>query len=75
MTSQHNIQVPWKKYFEDYDDMPRFASYFFQISQVKKLNPKNILEIGVGNKTVFNYLKQAGFSISSCDFDEKLKPD
>ncbi len=61
--------------FAEYDDLFRFISYFYQIDLVRQLNPKSILEIGIGNKTVSNYLKQNGFNITTCDFDEKLKPD
>ena len=69
------IQVPKEHYKEDYDDTQRFISYSYQINLIKQLRPKNILEIGVGNKTVSNYLKNNGFDIKTCDFDEKLEPD
>ena len=62
-------------YNTDYDDLFMFISYFYQIDLVRKLNPRNILEIGVGNKTVSNYLKQNGFSVTTCDLNKRLKPD
>ncbi len=69
------IQVSKEHYFKDYDNLLRFISYFYQIDIVKKLAPKRVLEIGVGNKTVSNYLKQNGFNVTTCDFDENLNPD
>jgi len=62
-------------YYKDYDDIMRFISYFYQTSLAKELKPKTILEVGVGNKTLFNYLKQYGFDISTCDIDGDLEPD
>ena len=68
-------QVPKEHYEKNYDDLNRFISYFYQIDLVKRLNVKTILEIGIGNKTVSNYLKHSGFNVTTCDFDKSLKPD
>lgn len=65
-----------KKYnFGKYDTESRWMSYWHQINQVLKLNPKNVLEIGAGNKTVSDYLKNAGIQVSVLDSDKELKPD
>ena len=69
------IRVPKKYYYKDYDNLMRFISYFYQIDSLIKTKPKTILEVGVGNKTVSNYLKQFGFDVTTCDFDENLNPD
>ena len=69
------IQVSKEHYYNNYDDINRFISYFYQVDLAKRLKPKRILEIGVGNKTVSNYLKQQGFKVTTCDFDENLEPD
>lgn len=71
---EFEIQKKKDEYYEDYDNLGRFISYFYQINNVKRLNPKTILEIGVGNKTVYNYLKN-NYEIKSCDFDKELNPD
>ena len=34
-----------------------------------------MLEIGVGNKLVSDYLKKIGLRVTTCDFDISLKPD
>jgi len=69
------IQVPKKHYFEKYDDVMRFISYFYQVDLVKKLKSDKVLEVGIGNKTTANYLKQNGIKIDTCDFDKELEPD
>jgi len=74
-----NIKEKPETYYGDYDTEYRWQSYWQQISLIKKLtkniyNPR-IIEIGIGNKTVSNYLKKFGFNITTGDFDRKLKPD
>jgi len=64
-----------KYYFNNYVDFDRFISYFYQIDSILKLNPKSVLEVGVGNKTEYNYLKQSGLNLVSCDFNRNLNPD
>jgi len=62
------------KYNYEYDSLFRFISYFYQIDLVNELKPKTILEIGIGNATVSNYLKQS-FVIKTCDINSSTKPD
>ena len=62
--------------FLQYNGKSRWMSYWHQINEVLSLKPKNVLEIGIGNKTVANYLKsQGGVEVITFDKDEKLKPD
>jgi len=70
-----NIQVPAEHYKKNYDSLRRFIAYYYQIDLIRKLKPKRILEIGVGNKTVSNYLKQNGYNVITCDFDKALNPE
>jgi ubiquinone/menaquinone biosynthesis C-methylase UbiE len=69
------LQVSRDHYFKNYDSIERFISYFHQIDITIKTNPKSVLEIGIGNKTVANYLKERGINLITCDFDPKLNPD
>lgn len=69
-------------YFEDYDDKRMWMSYWYQINEVLKTGGKRILVVGVGNKTVPNYLKTISeflenkkLEITTADIDENLKPD
>jgi 2-polyprenyl-3-methyl-5-hydroxy-6-metoxy-1,4-benzoquinol methylase len=69
-------QVPKSHYSkEGYNNLLRFLSYQHQIELITNLKPKNVLEIGVGNKLVSNQLKSMGLKVTTCDFDPKLKPD
>ena len=65
-----------KEHFhKGYDDISRFISYFYQCNTVLNLYPKSVLEIGVGNKLVSNYLKEKGINVTTCDYDSSLNPD
>jgi ubiquinone/menaquinone biosynthesis C-methylase UbiE len=61
--------------FKEYDSKERWISYWHQIDEILAARPNNILEIGIGARTVFNYLKSHGKDIISLDIDAKLKPD
>lgn len=70
------VQVKKDHYFNlNYDKKERWISYWYQINEVVKKNPESVLEIGVGNRTVSDYLKKAGIKVTTCDFDTSLKPD
>ena len=60
---------------KNYNYKSRWISYWHQIDEVLKLNPDKVLEIGVGNKTVSNYLKSLGLDLITIDIDGGLKPD
>ena len=72
MNSQHKSKV-YKAF--SYDDKGRFHSYYYQVKFLTGLNPESILEIGVGSKTLVNYLRQHNQTIYSCDIDKTLEPD
>lgn len=69
------VQVASEYYYNSYDTIDRFISYYFQIELVKNLKKGAILEVGIGNKTLTNYLSQNGFKVICCDFDANLSPD
>lgn len=71
----HAGRVPRNRYLGAYDDITRWNSYWCQIECVKELRVKNLLEIGVGNKTVSNYLKMQGYKLTTLDINKNLKPD
>lgn len=73
--TEFNIQVKDGHYDNDYESFVRFASYYHQIKSITSLNPKKILEVGIGNGTIANYLKSNGFELTTCDFDKNLSPD
>jgi len=62
-------------YGPGYINPARFASYSRQISEILKLEPQSVLEIGIGNGIVSYMLKKAGLDVTTLDFDESLEPD
>lgn len=75
MTVQADVQVNKDHYFRGYDTIDRFISYYYQVNLVKSLEVNTLLEIGVGNKTVTNCLKESGYKITTCDIDPELGVD
>lgn len=63
-------------YYCDYDNLMRFISYFYQIQLANEIECENVLEIGIGNKTVSDYLKKVyGYKVTTCDLNRDLEPD
>jgi SAM-dependent methyltransferase len=58
-----------------YDTKDRWISYWYQIRKVLECNPKNVLEIGPGNKSVTNALRKAGVEVTAVDIASDLQPD
>ncbi len=58
-----------------YNSKERFISYWHQINEVLQLNPRDVLEIGVGSGFVSTFLKNAGVRIETLDIDAQLNPD
>ncbi|KXA92986.1 hypothetical protein AKJ66_03035 [candidate division MSBL1 archaeon SCGC-AAA259E22] len=59
-----------------------WMSYWHQINEVFKTGGKKLLVVGIGNKTVPNYLKTVSeylehrkFEVTTADIDENLNPD
>lgn len=64
-----------KFFTEKYNNQFRFINYSGQINAVLETGRTSILEIGIGNKLVSNYLKSVGLNVTTVDIDESLKPD
>jgi SAM-dependent methyltransferase len=68
-------QVDRKIYYDEgYVNPVRFAVYSYQISEIFKINPNNVLEIGIGNGLVSDFLKKAQFNVVTMDIDYLLNP-
>lgn len=50
-------------------------SYWYQYNEVLNTRAKSVLEVGIGNGTVSNYLKMIGLEVTTVDIDPRLKPD
>jgi ubiquinone/menaquinone biosynthesis C-methylase UbiE len=69
-------QVETSHYFsESYHSKKLFISYWHQITEIRDLSPKRVLEIGIGNGFVSKYLKDRKLKVITLDFDKKLNPD
>ena len=67
-------QVDPSHYFNGYDSLARFASYWHQIEETCVLGG-DVLEVGVGNGTVSAVLRARGVALTTVDLDSALKPD
>lgn len=69
-------QVDKELYFTfDYNSQARFISYWYQLTTIIKYKPKNVLEVGIGNKIVSDLLKKFNCEVTTVDIDKELKPD
>ncbi len=68
-------QVQKEHYFRSYDSKARFCSYWTQIEYVLRLQQPPVLEIGVGNRTVSDYLHKYNVPTVTLDLDPALRPD
>jgi ubiquinone/menaquinone biosynthesis C-methylase UbiE len=70
------IQISIDHYYIDsYDSKARFCSYWHQINEIIKLRANKILEIGIGNGFVSEYLKKRKLNVITIDIDQHLQPD
>ncbi len=54
----------------------RWASYFYQLQIISRLDPHTLLEVGVGDKVLQSYLRDNSKIVyTSVDIDEDLDPD
>ncbi len=60
---------------ESYDTKERFISYWHQIHEVISLEPKKVLEVGIGNGFVTRYLREKEWDVTTLDIVSKLRPD
>lgn len=78
MTRTGPVQPQGEKsdYFNPaYNSPGRFAGYACQINEILALHPQRILEVGIGNGIVSYFLRQAGLSVTTFDYDAHLEPD
>lgn len=69
------IQTDQRYSFGDYLSFGRWASYFYQIEETINLGSQNVLEIGVGDKVVGNYLEnELKIKYTSVDINQNLSP-
>lgn len=63
-------------YFSDgYFSPDQFISFTEQLHLVHSLNKNDLLEIGIGNGIVSDFLRKAGLNVTTFDINPKLNPD
>lgn len=71
-----DVQVEKGHYLtQKYNHKARWTSYWHQIDLVLGLAPASVLEIGLGNGVVKDYLSKCGTEIKTLDIDPSLHPD
>jgi SAM-dependent methyltransferase len=70
-----SFQVSRNHYYGNYDTKERFFSYWHQIQEIIECKSKTVLEIGIGNGFVSEYLRQKGYDITTSDLDAVLHPN
>ncbi|MEI6346110.1 MAG: class I SAM-dependent methyltransferase [bacterium] len=76
-TITNEKQVDKEHYtFKNYCYPDRWASYWYQLREVLSLAPKTMLEVGVGDGVLRDYVKQAKqITYTNIDVAEDLHPD
>jgi SAM-dependent methyltransferase len=75
-TPQAERNLNKDRYFSDhYFEEKQLFSLSAQINSIHKLKPTNILEIGKGNGFVSDFLRKAGYSVTTFDINPSLDPD
>jgi len=70
------LQTGQTTYFDKhYDTKQRFISYWHQINEIITLKPTKLLEVGIGNGLVSDYIRKRGIDIITLDIDDMLNPD
>ncbi|MDR0733165.1 MAG: class I SAM-dependent methyltransferase [Dysgonamonadaceae bacterium] len=70
------LQVEKSHYnFQTYTDLPRWTSYWHQITETLALSPKTALIVGIGDDIVGRVLAEQGVQVYTFDFDKNLHPD
>jgi SAM-dependent methyltransferase len=59
----------------NYVKRERWNSYWYQLQAVLSCQPTTVLEVGIGNGTVSDFLRRAGLKIMTCDHNPALRPD
>ena len=62
--------------FGGYTKIDRWSSYFYQLREILSKNPSSVLEVGVGEGVIREYLlNHTNIDYKSFDIAEDLKPD
>jgi ubiquinone/menaquinone biosynthesis C-methylase UbiE len=58
-----------------YRSQDRWDSYWHQLDLIREVNPKTVLEVGLGEGVVADHLKRKGIAVTTVDIAADLHPD
>ena len=61
--------------FGSYVSKERIITFWHQIDEILKINPRRILEIGIGPRIACSFFKECGIEVVTADLNASLKPD
>ncbi len=61
--------------YEKYVSKTRILTYHYQVTEVLKASPTDLLEIGIGSKVVASILRGFDLPVTTVDINPELKPD
>jgi SAM-dependent methyltransferase len=71
-----NAQIASSEYYSRaYNSKERFASFWHQIDETLRFEPRAVLEVGPGAGFVTFFLRQAGVQVTTLDIDETVSPN
>lgn len=74
-TEKYERSITYNYYWESLNNFKSFVSYYNQLNEVYATHPKRVLAVGIGNKLVYNHLKEIGIKVTSVDINPNLNPD
>jgi 2-polyprenyl-3-methyl-5-hydroxy-6-metoxy-1,4-benzoquinol methylase len=69
------VQVDVSHYQANYNTRERYYSYVEQILIVQRIQPREVIEIGLGTGFVSRELRSMGLRVNTVDIDPELNPD
>lgn len=61
--------------FSDYVTKERMLTLWYQLTEVLRLKPSEVLEIGIGPRVVAGVLRESGMALTTADINPALRPD
>lgn len=73
-TKEYETSIDYKYYWKSCNNIHNFDSYLTQLKEVSALEPKNVLEIGCGNKLFSTHLRNYDVNVVTMDINQNLNP-
>ena len=75
-TYEYETSYDYEFYWKSCNNLYNFVSYYHQLNEIYETKPDSVLEIGIGNRLVYNQLKELKrLRVVSMDINAKLRPD